>query len=269
MNNQPPHLVLGILQARVSSSRLPGKVLKPILGRPMLQLQLERLARCRSIDRLVVATSTEDSDDPIVSLCKDIGVDTFRGSLTDVLDRFYQAAQQYRPDIIVRLTGDCPLADPHLIDDGIDYFLSHGLDYVSNCAPRTFPIGLDFEIFSMRVLEIAWTEAALPSEREHVTPYIQNHPEKFSIGNVTRESDLSHHRWTVDEPADFEFVGQIYQALYPQNPDFTTADILSFLERRPELVRINAHITAGAGYQKSLEEDKRFLAERQVERDTP
>jgi spore coat polysaccharide biosynthesis protein SpsF (cytidylyltransferase family) len=254
--------VLGILQARVSSSRLPGKVLKPILGRPMLELHLERLAYCRRIDRIVVATSTETGDDPIGSLCQSIGVDFFRGSLTDVLDRFYQTARGYQPDIIVRLTGDCPLADPQLIDAGIDYFLEHDFDYLSNCDPRTYPIGLDFEIFSMGALETAWVEATLPSEREHVTPYLQNHPDRFSIGCMIQENNLSHHRWTVDEPADFEFVTQVYQTLYPQNPHFTTEDILALLEQYPELTRINYHIIHGAGYLKSLDEDARFRAGR-------
>lgn len=224
----------------------------------MLQLQLERLALCRRIDQLVVATSVEPGDDPIISLCEKTGVDTFRGSLADVLDRFYQAARKYQPDVVVRLTGDCPLTDPELIDAGIGLFLAKSFDCLSNCDPRTYPIGLDFEVFSVAALERAWADAVLPSEREHVTPFMRNHPELFSIGRMTQDEDLSHHRWTVDEPADFEFVSRIYEALYPDNPGFSTKDVLALLEQRPELTHINYQIVHGAGYLKSLEADARF-----------
>lgn len=253
-------MILAILQARVSSTRLPGKVLKPILGRPMLEMHLERLARSTKIDKLVVATSDRSDDAPIAELCDKLGVACFRGRLSDVLDRYYRAAQAYHPEIVVRLTGDCPLADPAAIDAGIDYFQKNNFDYVSNCVERTFPIGLDFEVFGYACLESAWREAILPSEREHVTPFIKNHPERFAIGHFSGPVDLSHHRWTVDEPEDFAFVTAVYKALYDHNPRFTTDDILALLEKNPDLMRINYHIEHGEGYRKSLREDQTFLA---------
>jgi len=253
-------MILAILQARVSSSRLPGKVLKPILGRRMLERQLERVARAGLIDRLIVATSDQPDDDAIADLCHYAAFECFRGSLTDVLDRYYQAARRYRPDTVVRLTGDCPLADPEVIDLGIRFFLENRFDYASNCVERTYPIGLDAEVFRFGCLEDAWREARLPSEREHVTPFIKNHPERFSIGHFKNDRDLSCHRWTVDELADYDFVKAIYEALYPANPRFTTDDILHLLAERPELTEINYHIIHGQGYQKSLREDAAFSA---------
>src|SRR5262245_37090128 len=174
-------MILGILQARVSSRRLPGKVLKPILGRPMLERQSERLRRAHRLDKLVVATSTDASDDAIAALCESLPLDCFRGALDDVLDRFYQAAKRYSADTVVRLTGDCPLADPSVIDELILLHESGGYDYTSNTLTRSYPDGLDAEVAQMRCLEAAWHEAALPSEREHVTPFIYRDPERFRL----------------------------------------------------------------------------------------
>jgi spore coat polysaccharide biosynthesis protein SpsF len=257
-------MIIAVLQARVSSTRLPGKVLKPILGVPMLEHHLERLSEVRCIDRLIVATSIQPDDDPIVELCRRRKVECFRGKLDDVLDRYYRAVESYRPDAVVRLTGDCPLADPEVIDEGIEYFCNDDYDYVSNCVERTYPIGLDAEIFRFEALRQAWREAQLPSEREHVTPFIKNHPERFVLGQFKNDIDLSHHRWTVDEPEDFEFVRAVYQALYLQKPRFSMHDILYLLERQPELTRINYHIVHGAGYQKSLNEDDQWRAGRKA-----
>ena len=257
-------MIIAILQARVSSTRLPGKVLRPILGAPMLERQLERLARVQIFDRLIVATSIEKSDKPIVQLCRELDVDCFRGSLTDVLDRHYRAAEPFGPDTIVRLTGDCPLADPEVIDAGIGFFLEHDFDYVSNCMERTFPIGLDFEVFRFESLRTAWREAGLPSEREHVTPFIKNPPERFGIGHFKNGVDLSYHRWTVDEPEDFRFAAAVYENLYPANPRFSMQDILDLLVRRPELAEINYHIVHGEGYRKSLHDDAVWLAGRET-----
>lgn len=257
-------MIIAILQARVSSTRLPGKVLRPILGVPMLERQLERLASLKAIDRLMVATSVEKSDMPIVQLCRTLGVDCFRGSLDDVLDRYYHAAEQLDPETVVRLTGDCPLADPEIIDAGIRYFLEHSYDYVSNIMDRTFPVGLDFEVFRYQSLETAWREARLPSEREHVTPFIKNRPERFHIGHFKNDVDLSHHRWTVDEPEDFKFVASVYEALYPGNPRFSMDDILDLLAQHPELSEINYHIVHGEGYRKSLHSDAVWLNTRET-----
>ncbi len=250
--------VLAVLQARVSSSRLPGKVLLPILGQPMLARQIERLTRCRRFDRLIVATSEDASDDAIEGLCRQLGVISYRGSLDDVLDRFYRAALPYEPDHVVRLTGDCPLVDPALIDALIDFHLEHGYDYSSNCHVPSLPDGLDAEVMRFAALEAAWREARLPSEREHVTPFIRTHPERFRIGLWRHPVDRSRLRWTVDEPEDFEFVSRVYAALYPHDPSFGMQDVLDLLARRPELAAINQGLRRNAGFEKSLEQDSQW-----------
>lgn len=252
-------MILAILQARVSSSRLPGKVLKPILGVPMLMRQIERVKRARLVDRLVVATSTDPSDDPIEVLCGQNGIECYRGDLNNVLDRFYRAAKLYRPKHIVRLTGDCPLIDPQVIDQVIRFCLDGGYDYVSNASEPTFPDGLDVEVFRFSALELAWQEARLSSEREHVTPFLYAHPERFRTAQYKNHVDLSYLRWTVDEPADFELVRIVYESLYPSRLDFSTADILALIESRPELATMNTHHARNEGYAKSLQEENASL----------
>lgn len=253
--------ILAILQARVSSSRLPGKVMKPILGQPMLARQIERLARCRGFERLIVATSEDASDDAIERLCRQLGIACYRGSLADVLDRIYQAALPDAPDHVVRLTGDCPLADPALIDALIDFHLAQGYDYSSNCHIPSLPDGLDAEVMRFFALEAAWREARLPSEREHVTPFIRKHAERFRIGLWRNPVDLSQLRWTVDEAEDFEFVSRVYAALYPSNPAFGMQDVLDLLARQPELAAINQGLRRNAGFEKSLEQDLQWKAD--------
>lgn len=252
--------VLAVLQARTASSRLPGKVLMPVLGRPLLLCQIERLKRCTRLDHLVVATSDHPSDDELARLCRNEGVDCFRGSLDDVLDRFVQAARCHNPEVVVRLTGDCPLADPALIDQMIKTFVASDLDYFSNCAPATYPDGLDVEVTRFACLETAWQEAVLPSHREHVTPFIRKQPDRFRVGNHFADVDRSYMRWTVDEPEDFEFVRQVYERLYPSKPDFTTADVLALLAETPGLQSINARFERNEGARKSLQADAAFLA---------
>ena len=252
-------MILAILQARVSSTRLPGKVLKPILGVPMLMRQVERINRAKLFDRFLVATSVHPTDDPVEELCRTQGIECFRGSLDDVLDRFYQAARPYRPDHVVRLTGDCPLADPELIDEVIAYHLKGDFDYTSNTLEPTYPDGLDVEVFRWTCLEEAWKEAGLPSQREHVTPFIYLQPERFKLGSVKGNSDLSSLRWTVDEYVDFELVTKIYEALYPSKPCFNMRDILELLKQHPELNCINNHLRRNEGLEKSLREDVLFM----------
>ncbi len=218
----------------------------------MILRQLERVSRTTGIDRLIVATSTDPSDDRLAEICTQEGIACFRGQLDDVLDRFYQAALPYRPDHVIRLTADCPLADPALIDRLVDFFLERGDDYASNCLEPTYPDGLDAEIFRFSCLEQAWQEASLTSHREHVTPFMYQNPGRFRIGCLKNDSDLSSLRWTVDEPSDFELIRRIYECLYPQNPCFTTQDILALLDRAPELTAINAGITRNEGFLKSL-----------------
>lgn len=252
-------MILAMLQARVSSSRLPGKVLKPILGVPMLGRQIERVQRAKSIDRLLVATSNDVTDNPIEQWCRQSGVECFRGNLDDVLDRFYQAAKPIDPEHVVRLTGDCPLADPDLIDEVIQFHISGDFDYSTNAIEPTYPDGLDVEVFRFACLEQAWREAKLPSQREHVTPFIHQQPDRFRIGLFKNPINLSHFRWTVDEALDFELIRRIYEALYPIDAKFKSQDILAFLDENPELKTLNISYDRNEGFQKSLLKDKQFL----------
>ncbi|MEY8214667.1 MAG: glycosyltransferase family protein [Colwellia sp.] len=254
-----------ILQARMSSSRLPNKVLMPILGKPMLAQQIARLSTVKTPHKLIIATSEQQSDDAIESLCQQLNVNCFRGSLNDVLKRYVQAVHAYSPSYnksnlskksknvktIVRLTGDCPLIDSEIIDKVIDLYLSTKVDYCSNCSPATLPDGLDVEVFSLSALELADKLAKKPSEREHVTPFIRNNPAIFSTANYNHQPDLSHYRWTVDEAVDFEFVTKVYQSLFHKNPYFNLNDIINLMQQQPELVTINQDIKRNEGLIKS------------------
>ena len=224
----------------MSSTRLPGKVLRPLAGQPMLLRQIERVARCRGIDSLVVATSDQASDDVLATMLADADVQVFRGDLNNVLGRFIGALDAFGPaNHLVRLTGDCPLADWTVIDAVIDRHLTAGSDYASSTWDRrTFPIGLDAEVMTVDVLRQAFAEAREPYDREHVTPFIYRHPERFRIAGVTQAEDEGEVRWTVDRPDDFEFVHAVYEALYPVNPAFTSDDIRILVKRRPELARL-------------------------------
>jgi len=246
----------------MSSTRLPGKVMKPILGRPMIERQIERLRCCKRVDQLIVATSTHPEDDVLEALCSGLGVPCFRGDLEDVLDRFYRAAKPYTPKHVVRLTGDCPLTDPRLIDELIDFYLEARCDYANNCEEPTLPDGLDAEVFSFAALTRAWQEAVLPSQREHVTSFIRSHPERFKIGIYKYQRDLSDLRWTVDEPEDLQFAAKVYEKLYPADAAFRMEDILALLEREPELMEINRRFERNSGLKKSIEKDKRFLSDK-------
>lgn len=244
--------VLGVLQARVSSTRLPGKVLRPLLGRPMIARQIERLHRARTLDALVLATSTDPSDDALARWAEDAGVPVHRGSLDDVLDRFVSAARPYAPQHVARLTGDCPLADPAVIDAVVARHLRCGADYTSNTIEPTWPDGLDVEVMTMAALEIAAREATAPYQREHVTQFIVRQPGRFRLESVRADTDLSGLRWTVDEPADFELVEAIYAALYPANPAFGTADILAFLQHNPQWITHNTQHGRNEGLARSI-----------------
>ncbi len=247
--------VLALLIARTSSTRLPGKVLLPILGSPMLSRQIERITRASGFDRLVVATSTTRSDDPVERICVDLGVEYFRGSLSDVVDRCYRAALLYQPRHVLKLSGDCPLADPDVIDALIEFHKRGKFDYSSNVIEPTFPDGLDAEIFTFDCLADIATSADLPSEREHLVPYILRHGEKFRVGSLKQPVDQSNLRWTVDERRDFELVVQVYEALYPGNPIFTTNDIERFLTDNPDIVELNADLERNAAVRRSIEAD--------------
>jgi len=229
----------------MASSRLPGKVLKDICGKPMLAWVADRARQVKAIDSILVATTTDPSDDALASFCASLEVPVFRGDPLDVLDRYYQAALRINADPIIRLTADCPLIDPSLIDSLLDIFYSMKLDFIANRLPppfqRTFPIGLDTEICSFKALEKAWQLARKPFEREHVMPYIYTHNDQFHIHVVNAEKDYGHLRWTVDTPQDLEFVKKVIEHLQCRN-DFSWHDVLKLVQDHPELSEINAGI---------------------------
>ncbi|WP_303673658.1 glycosyltransferase family protein [Vampirovibrio chlorellavorus] len=237
-----------IVQARMTSTRLPGKVLMPVLGKPLLAYELERLQRCQQADALMVATTINASDDPVVALCQELNVPVFRGSEQDVLSRYHGAAQQIKAETVVRVTADCPLIDPAVVDAVIAHFKAAQkgtqsvLDYASNTLVRSYPRGLDVEVFSRSALEIAHQEAMEPAHREHVTPFFYQNPQRFRLASLEAPKNWGHHRWTVDTPEDFELARRILEALYPIKPNFACRDVLALLEQHPEWVALNAHI---------------------------
>lgn len=239
--------VVAILQARMSSRRLPGKVLLPLLGSPMILRQLERISRAKTLERIIVATSTDTSDDPLEAVLAQRGIHVFRGSLPDVLDRFYHAALKVgSPTHIVRLTGDCPLTDPELIDVIVHHHLLTGADYTSNTIPPTFPDGLDVEVMTFSALKKAHQSATSVTEREHVTPFLYQNSELFKLECVrNRRGDHSALRWTVDEAADFDFVQKVYERLYPISPNFMSDEIYRLIEADPILQSFNKHLKRG------------------------
>ncbi|MBE9528278.1 MAG: glycosyltransferase family protein [Proteobacteria bacterium] len=247
--------VVAIVQARMTSTRLPGKVLKEICGTTILGHVLARLGGANRIDKLVVATSTDSTDDVIEQWCRDNGQEVSRGSLDDVLDRYYGAAVETGAAIVVRITADCPLIDPQIVDSVIELLLSGGHDYAS--LGGDFPDGLDCEAFTFETLKRAHAEAKLASEHEHVTPYIYKNPDRFDIATVTLEGGNAQLRWTVDDEKDFSLVTHIFEGLSGTDADklFYTGDILEFLRKNPELSSINSETIRNEGYAKSIRED--------------
>ena len=226
-----------ILQARVSSTRLPGKVLAPILGEPMIARQVERIRRARLIDDLVIATSDDSSDDPLAEWAQAEGLTVYRGSLDDVLGRFVGVIEAFGPETVVRLTADCPLASPSVIDTVIEHFRDSGADYCSNTLTPTFPDGLDVEVVRASVLTAVAEISTDPAEREHVTLGVYRRPERFRLASYAGAPDLSDLRWTVDTADDLTFVTRVYEALYLTRPNFETEHVLALLARTPGLGR--------------------------------
>lgn len=231
-----------VVQARMTSTRLPGKVLLPLAGQPMLTRLIERLRRVKRADAVVVATTINATDDPIAALCEQLGVPCHRGSELDVLSRYADAARLNDADVVVRITSDCPLIDPALVDRLIAAYLEGGCDYVSNMLPPTWPYGMAVEVFSATALREAHAEAAQASEREHVTPFIYWHPERYRLRNVESPTDLSAQRWTVDTAEDYELVRRLFETLHPTQPHFGLADVLTTMDAHPDWMRINQHI---------------------------
>lgn len=252
-------MICAIIQARMSSARLPGKVLLPINGRPMLSYMIERVKQARRIDKVVLATSSDRSDDGIAEFCREERVLCYRGNLDDVLDRYYQAAKLSEGDVIVRLTGDCPLIDPQMIDAVVGFFVNGQYDYVGNSTPpnATVPDGMDVEVFSFAKLEQAWQEAQKPSDREHVTFYFWKNPQLFKVGRYDLPENLARYRLTVDYPEDFALVRRIFTELYPRNAGFGLPDIVQFLAGNPSLQQMNNAIKPNQGWQSAFDKDKK------------
>lgn len=232
---------VAIIQARMGSTRLPGKVLLPLLGEPMLSRVVARVARATRLDEVVVAITSTPSDDVIEKLGRDEGWSVVRGSETDLLDRYVMAARAHRADVVVRITSDCPLIDPAVIDRTISAFAGRPCDYASTAMePRTYPRGLDVEVASMPALERAWREDRDPAWREHATPYLYRHPELFRTLRVPAEDDRSEHRWSVDTPEDYELVRRIYDAI--GRDDFTWREALAVVEAHSDWMDLNRHV---------------------------
>ncbi len=248
----PGQNVTAILQARMGSTRLPGKVLMPVLGKPLLHHEVNRLRQCALVGRLVLATSDLAQDDPIAALGLQLGVDVFRGSESDVLDRYHGAAEAFQAEHVMRVTGDCPLIDPEVCDLVIAEYFKRGLDY---CATGpTFAEGLDCEVFSRSALDASWRQARLRSEREHVTLYIRNNPGEHRCLFLAQERDCGHYRLTVDEAADFEVVAHVLTH-FAGRTDFRFAEVRAFLDAHPEILALNSAIKRNAGLARSLAED--------------
>ena len=246
-----------IIQARMGSSRLPGKALmKSDSGKPLLYYVTNQLRYCSKVKNLVIATTTNQEDDEIEKFANNNSINVFRGKEKDVLDRYFQCAKKYSFSTIVRITADCPLIDPQIVDKVIEQFFSENYDFATNTLTRTFPIGTDVEVFSFSALNNAWENAQLPSEREHVTPYFHN-KENFKIINVENDKNISNLRLTVDRIEDFELIKQILNNI-SINP-IHLEDVLELFSRKPELIEINKHINHNEGFNKSLEEDKEFI----------
>lgn len=233
-----------IIQARMGSSRLPGKIIKDLVGRPMLLHLVERVRQARRLDEVIVATSDGMSDDPVEKLLGENGIPCFRGDEDDVLSRYVGAARLADADVVVRITGDCPLIDPVTVDRVLEAHFNNSADYTSNTIERTYPRGLDAEAFSMDALLKADSLAAPGPYREHVTLYMYRHPEEFSLSNVAAEPPLDRPdlRLCVDTEEDFRLIKEIYEGLYQPGRIIDILDVISLFEQRPELARINAHI---------------------------
>jgi spore coat polysaccharide biosynthesis protein SpsF len=248
-------MIAAIIQARMGSTRLPGKVMKTLSGKPMLWHIITRLSYSKKIKKIIIATTDKDEDKVIAKFAQETGTDFYCGSSEDVLDRYYQAARRFGVCHIVRITADCPMIDPEVVDKVIDFYQTKKCDYASNVLKSTMPDGLDTEVFSFQALEKVWREAKKPSEREHVTLYIYNHPELFKIDNRSNTPDLSGMRWVVDEEIDYRFVVEVYKNLYKDGEIFYMNDILDLLSNHPELSNINKKIKRNEGLAKSLRED--------------
>lgn len=237
--------ITAIIQARMGSTRLPGKVLMNLGGETVLGRVVRRLRRATLIDEIAVATTNCAADDAVVRESDRLGVPYFRGSENDVLDRYYRAAKKFASEAVVRITADCPVIDPHVVDETIRVFRDQCADYTSNGLLPIYPRGLDTEVFTYEALERAWREGREPHQREHVTPYFYEHPELFSLASVRNDADRSQYRWTLDTVEDLELLRAIYTR-FDNNDDFGWEEIIQVMEREPQLAQLNSHVVQKA-----------------------
>jgi len=238
MDNQ----YLAIIQARVGSTRLPGKVLMKLAEKIVLEHVIERVSKFKKINKVIVATSIETEDDKISELCQKLNIICYRGSENDVLDRFYHAAKEFNYSNIIRITGDCPMIDPEIIGQVVKLYEKEKLDYATNVIPPTFPKGLDVEVFTFKALEKAWSEVKPGPEREHVTVYFWQHPEIFKQKHLINKINLSEKRWVLDYEVDYKFLQEVFNSLYAIKPNFRLTDVLEFIKVNPDLEKINQGI---------------------------
>ena len=238
--------VIAIIQARMGSTRLPGKVMMKVSGSTVLEHVITRVAQSKSIDEIIIATTTKLDDDIIVEESKRLGIKYYRGSEEDVLSRYYYAAKENNADVVIRITSDCPLIDSEIIDRMMykfkELYDDDKVDYLSNTIERTFPRGLDVEIFLFEILEQTFYNAEKAYEREHVTPYIYESSDKFKVIGYKSDINYSHHRWTLDTPEDFELINKIYVKLYNENKLIAFDDIINYFKLHPEYLQINSKI---------------------------
>ncbi len=241
--------VVAIVQARMGSTRFPNKVMRPLAGLPMIGVLLERLSAAGRVQQIVLATSDQPKNAPLAAYVRSLGYVAVEGSENDVLDRYYRAAREVQADVVVRITGDCPLIDPAVVDEVVAKFLESGVDYASNVAPATFPDGLDTEVFAFAALETAWRDTQVPRDREHVTPYLRESG-RFRTASVTNATDESGERWTVDEPEDFQVVEAVFRHFHPRR-DFGWREVLQLRATQPDLFAANRHHIRNEGAQMS------------------
>tara|TARA_Y100000741_G_scaffold307594_1_gene250443 strand:+ start:178 stop:945 length:768 start_codon:yes stop_codon:yes gene_type:complete len=249
-------IIAGIIQARIGSTRLKGKILADINGEPMLYRVYKQIENCKFLNKVIIATTFLEEDNETVKFLEKNNIEYFRGEPTNVLDRYFECAKKINADIVVRMTADNPLIDPDVIDRVIQHYTENDFDYVANNNPRTYPYGMDVEVFSFNALEKAWLKSTLPSEKEHVTGYIINN-EIFKKDNVSLEEDFSNIRITVDRTRDLELIREIYSRI--KDRPILFEHILRLFEDNSELFKINQKYKKDEGYLKSLEEDKEFL----------
>jgi spore coat polysaccharide biosynthesis protein SpsF len=248
-------MILAILQARTSSKRLPNKVLLDICGKPMIEWQIERIKSSKKIDKIVLATSSLKEDIPLIDIAKKNNIEFFSGDLENILKRFYDCSLNYISKHIVRLTGDCPLIDPQIIDQTIDFHLKNDFDYTSNSLEPTYPDGFDTEIFKSNLLKIAYQNAKLKYQKEHVTQYFINNPDLFKIGSFKNNVNFSFMRLTVDCEEDFRLTEIIYKKLLNKDKLFLFSDIINLFKKEPQLLKINSKYKRNEGLLKSIKEE--------------